>query len=103
MHGAAFSRSRFPSEASSQPGQLLSSARPGYQPGHIGSFSFFGRKKMRRLTVLAGAACFGLLITTAPFCQGQPQPANPHYTGGSGMTPPPYGGPANPQHAHKGS
>ena len=37
MHGAAFSRSRFPLKASSQRGQLLSSMRPGCQPGHIGN------------------------------------------------------------------
>src|SRR5436190_7014072 len=101
MHGAAFLRSCFPSEASSQPGQLLSSARPGYLPGHIGNSSFFGRKRKRCLTALAGAACFGLLITTGAFAQVQPNPDNPNDTVADAMTPPPYGEPINLETAKK--
>ena len=35
----------FSIEASSHPGQLLSSARSGYQPEHIGNSSFLGGKE----------------------------------------------------------
>src|SRR5205814_836887 len=101
VRGALFSRSRFPLEASSQPGQLLSSARHGYQPGQTGNSNFFGRKRMRRLTVLAGAACVGLLITTGAFAQVQPNPDNPNDTVADAMTPPPYGEPINLETAKK--
>src|SRR3954452_5386227 len=50
---------------------------------------------MRCLTVLAGAACLGLLITTGAFAQVQPNPDNPNDTVADAMTPPPYGEPIN--------
>ncbi len=56
---------------------------------------------MRRLTVLAGAACVGLLITTGAFAQVQPNPDNPNDTVADAMTPPPYGEPINLETAKK--
>src|SRR5437763_2019971 len=62
---------------------------------------FYGRKRMRPLTVLAGAACLGLLITTGAFAQVQPNPDNPNDTVADAMTPPPYGEPINLETAKK--
>src|SRR3954452_378989 len=56
---------------------------------------------MRCLTVLAGAACLGLLITTGACAQVQPNPDNPNDTVADAMTPPPYGEPINLETAKK--
>src|SRR3954471_1299918 len=56
---------------------------------------------MRCLTVLAGAACLGLLITTGAFAQVQPNPDNPNDVVADALAPPPYGEPINLETAKK--
>jgi glc operon protein GlcG len=46
---------------------------------------------MRRLTLMAGALCVALLISTGAFAQVPPDPANPNETIPDTFTPTPYG------------
>jgi glc operon protein GlcG len=50
---------------------------------------------MRRLTLMAGAVCVALLISTGAFTQVSPNPDNPNDIIPDTATPPPYGEPIN--------
>ncbi len=50
---------------------------------------------MRRLTVMAGALCAALMISTGAFAQVQPNPNNPNDIVPDTSNPPPYGEPIN--------
>jgi uncharacterized protein GlcG (DUF336 family) len=56
---------------------------------------------MRRLTMIAGAVCVALLMSTGAFAQVPPDPANPNEAIPDGMTPPPYGETINIETAKK--
>jgi glc operon protein GlcG len=56
---------------------------------------------MHRLTSLAGAICFALLISTGAFAQVPPNPDNPNDTVADALAPPPYGEPINLETAKK--
>src|SRR5271165_6788120 len=50
---------------------------------------------MRCLTVMAGALCAALMISTGAFAQVEPNPNNPNDVVPDASTPPPYGEPIN--------
>lgn len=56
---------------------------------------------MRRLIVLALAACVAVLIGTGTFAQVPPNPDNPNDVIPDALTPPPYGEPINLETAKK--
>jgi glc operon protein GlcG len=56
---------------------------------------------MRRLIVLALAACVALLLGTGTFAQVPPNPDNPNDVIPDALTPPPYGEPINLETAKK--
>ena len=56
---------------------------------------------MHRLTSLAGAICFALLISTGAFAQVPPNPDNPNDAIPDALTPLPYGEPINLETAKK--
>ena len=56
---------------------------------------------MRRLTMLAGAVCVALMMSSAAFAQVPADPANPNETVPEAMNPPAYGEPINLETAKK--
>ena len=56
---------------------------------------------MRRLSVLAGAACVALMMSSGAFAQVPPDPNNPNETIPDTMNPTPYGEPINLETAKK--
>jgi uncharacterized protein GlcG (DUF336 family) len=50
---------------------------------------------MRRLTLMAGAVCVALLLSTGAFTQVPPNPDNPNDIIPDAVAPPPYGEPIN--------
>ena len=56
---------------------------------------------MRRLTMLAGAVCVALTMSSGAFAQVPPDPSNPNETVPEAMSPPPYGEPINLETAKK--
>src|SRR2546423_1708803 len=60
-----------------------------------------GRNAMRRLAMMAGALCVGILTSTGSFAQVLPDRANPNETIPDAMTQPSYGEPINTETAKK--
>jgi glc operon protein GlcG len=56
---------------------------------------------MRRLTMLAGAVCVALTMSSGTFAQVPPDPNNPNEAVPETMSPPPYGEPINLETAKK--
>ena len=56
---------------------------------------------MRRLTMLAGAVCVALTMSSGAFAQVPPDPSNPNEAVPDAMSPPPYGEPINLETAKK--
>ena len=56
---------------------------------------------MRRLTMLAGAMCVALTMSSGAFAQVPPDPSNPNEAVPEAMSPPPYGEPINLETAKK--
>jgi glc operon protein GlcG len=56
---------------------------------------------MRRLTMLAGAVCVALTMSSGTFAQVPPDPSNPNETVPDTLNPPPYGEPINLETAKK--